>query len=128
MNKGFSIDQLAGGGTAERIQREINKIAENVLDPNTKADATRTLTISISVKPDKNRQLGPAEIVVKSTLAPAAGLPTSFVFDFDGDGNATMAELNMSKDRNQTAMADNGEVVDGTGAPLRVVGGNGPYK
>ncbi len=114
----ISIDQLAGGGASERIQRELNKIAENVLDPNTKPDATRTLTITLTIKPDKNRQMGAGEIVVKSSLAPAAGLPSSFVFDFDAEGKAVMAELKMSKDRNQSALADNGSIVDGTGAPL----------
>lgn len=114
----ISIDQLAGGGASERIQRELNKIAENVLDPNTKPDAARTLTITLTIKPNKNRQMGDGEIVVKSTLAPAAGLPSSFVFDFDKDGKAVMKELNMSKDRNQSALADNGSIVDGTGAPL----------
>lgn len=111
----LSIDQLAGGGASERIQREINKIAENVLDPNTKADATRTLTISLTIKPNKQRQVGEAELVVKSSLAPAAGLPTSFIFDFDNEGKATMAELKTGKDPNQTAISDSGEVVDGVG-------------
>jgi hypothetical protein len=111
----ISIDKLAGGGASERIQREINKIAENVLDPNTKADATRTLTISLTIKPNKQRQVGEAELVVKSSLAPAAGLPTSFVFDFDSEGNAVMEELKTGRDPNQTAISDSGEVVDGVG-------------
>jgi len=56
----ISIDQLAGGGVSERIQREFNRLAENVLDPNTKADATRKVTVEITVKPNKNRQMGDA--------------------------------------------------------------------
>ena len=124
----ISIDQLAGGGLTERINRELAKVAENVLDPNTKADAVRTLTITLKIKPDENRQVGTAEFAVKSSLVPAKGLPSAFVFDFDNEGKAVMKELNLSKDRNQSALADNGEVVDGTGAPLRVVGGNGPYR
>ncbi|CAH1190362.1 hypothetical protein PAECIP111893_00294 [Paenibacillus plantiphilus] len=115
---GISIDQLAGGGASERIQRELNKIAENVLDPNTKPDATRKLTIEISIKPNEARQLGDAEITVKSSLAPAKGLPSHFVFDWDKDGNAVMQELKMGRDLDQMAMADNGAVVDGTGAPV----------
>ena len=114
----ISIDQLAGGGASERIQRELNKIAENVLDPNTKADATRTLTIQLTIKPNKQRQVGDAELVVKSSLASAAGLPTSFIFDWDKDGKPVMAEMNTGKDPNQTAISDKGEVVDGIGAPV----------
>ncbi len=125
----ISIDQLAGGGVSERIQREFNKIAENVLDPNTKPDATRTLTVNITIKPNKNRQMGDAEVVVKSSLAPAAGLPSSFVFDYDTEGKAVMAELNMSKDRNQMAIADSGAIVDGAGAPAdKKVVNMSPYR
>jgi hypothetical protein len=126
---GISIDNLAGGGASERIQRELNKIAENVLDPNTKPDAARKLTIEITIKPNEARQLGDAEIVVKSSLAPAKGLPSAFVFDYDHEGNAVMKELNMSRDRNQLAIADNGAIVDGTGAPAnKKVVNMTPYK
>ncbi|MFH5187145.1 hypothetical protein ACHHV8_33685 [Paenibacillus sp. TAB 01] len=124
----ISIDQLAGGGASERIQRELNKIAENVLDPNTKPDAVRKLTIEISIKPNDARQLGDAEINVKSSLAPAKGLPSAFVFDYDNEGNAVMQELRMSKDRNQTAVDDNGDIVDGTGAPLGKVVNMSPFR
>lgn len=127
----ISIDQLAGGGLTERINRELAKVAENVLDPNTKPDAVRTLTITLKIKPDEARQVGSAEFQVKSTLVPAKGLPSSFVFDFDHEGKAVMKELNLSKDRDQAAWNNNGEIVDGTGAPiqqsnLKVV--NGPFR
>ncbi|KEQ25552.1 hypothetical protein [Paenibacillus tyrfis] len=124
----ISIDQLAGGGASERIQRELNKIAENVLDPNTKPDAVRKLTIEVSIKPNEARQLGDAEITVKSSLAPAKGLPSAFVFDYDGKGNAVMKELKMGKDRDQTAFADNGEIVDGTGTPVKNVVNLTPFR
>lgn len=125
----ISIDQLAGGGASERIERELSKIAENVLDPNTKPDATRKLTIEITIKPNEARQLGDAEIVVKSSLAPAKGLPSAFVFDFDRDGKAVMQELKMSREKDQMALADDGSVVDGTGsAPERKVANMSMYR
>lgn len=119
------IANLAGGAMAERINRELQKLAENVMDPNTRADAVRTLTISIKIKPNEARQLGAADIEVKSSLVPAKGVPTAFVFDFDKDGKAIMKELNTGNDRNQLAMNDNGAVVDGTGESVensKVVG------
>ncbi|MEK4052680.1 replication terminator protein [Paenibacillus sp. FSL F4-0087] len=109
------INNLAGGAMAERINRELNKVAENVLDPNTKAEAVRTVTISIKIKPNEARQIGQTDIEVKSSLAPAKGVPTQFVFDFDREGNAVLKELNLSSDKDQMAMNDEGEVVDGTG-------------
>lgn len=112
-----SIDQLAGGGLTERINRELAKVAENVLDPNTKPDAVRSVTITLSIKPDEARQIGKADFTVKSSLAPAKGLPSAFVFDYDHEGKAVMKELQTGRDRNQMMVADNGEVVDGTGTP-----------
>ncbi|QOS77930.1 replication terminator protein [Paenibacillus sp. JNUCC31] len=109
------INNLAGGAMAERINRELNKVAENVLDPNTKAEAVRTVTISIKIKPNEARQIGQTDIEVKSSLAPAKGVPTQFVFDFDREGNAVLKELNLSNDRDQMALNDAGDVVDGTG-------------
>ncbi|MNO15492.1 hypothetical protein D3C76_51580 [compost metagenome] len=112
----IDINNLAGGAMAERINRELQKVAENVLDPNTKAEAVRTVTISIKIKPNDARQIGSSDIDVKSSLASAKGVPTQFVFDFDKEGKAVMKELNLSKDPNQMALNDTGEVVDGTGA------------
>ncbi|MDP4095448.1 replication terminator protein [Paenibacillus sp. P96] len=118
------INNLAGGAMAERINRELKKVAENVMDPNTKADAVRTVTVQIKIKPNDARQIGNTEIEVKSSLAPAKGVPTQFVFDFDKEGKAVMKELNLSNDRNQMAMNDAGDVVDGTGTSpsAKVVG------
>lgn len=109
------IEKLAGGAMAERINRELQKVAENIMDPNTKADAVRTLTISIKIKPNETRQMGAAEIEVKSSLVPAKGVPTMFVFDFDKEGKAVMKELSTGNDRDQLAFNDSGHVVDGTG-------------
>lgn len=109
------INNLAGGAMAERINRELQKVAENVMDPNTKAEATRTVTISIKIKPNESRQIGTTDIDVKSSLAPAKGVPTQFIFDYDTEGNAVVKELNLSNDKNQLALNNSGEVVDGTG-------------
>lgn len=119
------IARLAGGAMAERINRELQKVAENIMDPNTKADAVRTVTISIKIKPNEARQLGAADIEVKSSLVPAKGVPTAFVFDFDKEGKAVMKELSTGNDRDQLAFDETGTVVDGTGESVgnsKVVG------
>lgn len=113
------INNLAGGAMAERINRELQKVAENVMDPNTKAESVRTVTISIKIKPNEARQIGTTDIDVKSSLAPAKGVPTQFIFDYDTEGNAVMKELSLSNDKNQLALNNSGEVVDGTGEAAR---------
>lgn len=108
------INELSGGALSEKVNIELRKLAENVLDPNTKADAVRTLTIQIKVKPNENRQVGAAEIQVKSQLVPSKGIPTSFVFDFDREGKPVMAEL-ITGNRNQLIIDNDGDVADDTG-------------
>lgn len=118
-----NINSLGGGGFAERINRELQNVAENVMDPNTKATATRSITCTITIKPDETRQIGATEISVKSSLAPAKGIPTSFLFDFDKDGKVVAKEL-ASRDPNQLQIDNDGDVATGTGK--KVV--NGPFR
>lgn len=122
----ISLDKLAGGAAAEKLNIELAKLAANVMDPNTKAEASRTVTMTITVKPNKQRQVGDVEINVKSSLAPSTGIPTSFMFDFDVDGSAVLAELpSRDSDPNQTQITDSGQMADGLGKPLedkKVVG------
>lgn len=125
----IDLNSLAGGGLSERINRELAKVAENVMDPNTKADAVRTLTITLKIKPDEARQIGTAEFVVKTSLVPPKGLPSAFVFDYDKDGKAVLKELKTGRDNNQLAINDSGAVVDGTGKSVdKKVVNMSPYK
>lgn len=110
----ISIDTIAGGALAEKLNIELRKLAENVQDPNTKAEVVRTVTVTLKIKPDETRQLGATEINVKSSLAPSRGIPTSFVFDFDHDGKAVMQELK-SRDRNQMMVDNDGDLADDVG-------------
>jgi len=120
----LSIDTLAGGAAREKLNIELRKVAANVKDPNTKADAVRTITMTIKFKPDEHREYGSSEISVKSSLAPSKGIPAMFVFDFDHDGEAVLKEL-QTRDPNQTIINDAGQHADATGAPLgNVVNGD----
>lgn len=110
----ISVDGLAGGAVAEKLNIELRKLAENVLDPNTKADAVRTVTVTIKIKPNEQRQVGTSEINVKSSLAPSKGIPSMFVFDFDKEGKAVVKEL-QTHDPNQLIMNNAGQVADATG-------------
>lgn len=112
----INLNSLSGGALAEKVNIELGKLASNVMDPNTKPDVVRTLTIKVKIKPDETRQIGASEINVTSTLAASKGIPTSFVFDFNEDGNAVMKELGTrNPDRNQTQFNDQGDVTDGVG-------------
>lgn len=65
-----SILQMARGAIQERVDYEISRIVDNILDVNTEACAKRKLTLTIELKPDENRQYIK---IAASASAPTAG-------------------------------------------------------
>lgn len=57
-----SIIDMARGAFKERADYEMAKILENILDPNTKAEKKRTLTIQMVFVPDSERQTVQVEV------------------------------------------------------------------
>lgn len=64
---------LARGAVTRVIDRELERIIQNIHDPNTSPTKTRKLTLTISFKPDKesNRESASYSISCVPTLAPA---------------------------------------------------------
>lgn len=50
------LSQLANGSIQEKLDYELEKVFENIHDPNTKAEDKRTVTIKLEFVPDENRQ------------------------------------------------------------------------
>lgn len=108
------LNTLAGGALLERIGIELQKMADNIADPNTKAEAVRSVTVEIKVKPDETRTVALSEINVKSKLAASRGIPTKFIVDQDNNGRAVIAEL-VSGAKDQLMIGDSGEILDDRG-------------
>ena len=53
MNK-FLLEDFAGGAVAERIGSAIQRVYENIANPNMDTEKARKLTIELTFKPDKN--------------------------------------------------------------------------
>ena len=117
MGVDVDVNTLAGGALLERLNIELQRMAENIADPNTKADAVRSVTIEIKVKPDETRSIAVSEINVKSKLAPSKGIPTKFIVDRDNSGKAVIAELK-SGVKGQMMIDDDGDVADDRGRKL----------
>lgn len=47
-----SIIDMARGAIKERVDYEMTRVVENILDPNTSATAARKITITLNLKPD----------------------------------------------------------------------------
>lgn len=88
-----SIMQMAGGAFLERVDYEMEKVVENILDPNTKATKTRKITVTIELTPDDDRSKIDVNVTAKSTLVPTNPVGTSLAFVNDANGEGQLAEM-----------------------------------
>ena len=65
-----TLENLGGGAASEMFSDSLAKVIENIVNPNTKPDAVRTITLKMKVKPDKNqRSLCTVELSCDEKLA-----------------------------------------------------------
>ena len=76
-NQRDSIMSMARGAFEERVDYEMDKVIQNILDPNTKATAKRKITITLTFAPDDYRQQIGMDAQAKTTLAPIQPVRTS---------------------------------------------------
>ena len=66
----ITLATLGGGAAVEKFGRELEKVIENIKDPNTKPEAVREIVIKVKIAPDKDRSLGAISVSAASKLAP----------------------------------------------------------
>lgn len=86
-----SIMQMAGGAFLERVDYEMEKVVDNILDPNTKPTKTRKITVTLELTPDDDRSKIDVSVTAKSTLAPTNPVGTTLAFM--GGDEAVLAEM-----------------------------------
>ena len=89
-----SLDRLMGGAAAERFNDALQDVLRNVFDPNTSAKARRQITLTVTVKPDKNRKTAIFEIDVKRKTAPHETLSSTCFIEKNGKGQVVAYEDN----------------------------------
>ena len=72
-----SILQMARGAIQERVDYEVCKAVDNILDLNTDPTAKRKIVLTIEMKPDENRQYIKISASAKSALAPVLPVGTT---------------------------------------------------
>ena len=78
MGEYVTLENLGHGAAIELFQAELERLIENVSDPNTKADAVRSITLRVKVKPNKKaRNLCAVEVHCDSKLAAAQPFETT---------------------------------------------------
>ncbi|MEE4565253.1 replication terminator protein [Paenibacillus polymyxa] len=117
MDDHVKLSGLVQGGVQEQFNKEWDRVIRNIDDPNTSATAARSITITITLKPDKKRKTINSTIATKSTIAPDNPLDTTFVMGADSAGNVVSKEL-MFGDEDQTFFDNEGTVRTGTGEPV----------
>lgn len=75
--KHINIEQFSNGELTQQINREMEAVARNIADPNTEAKTTRKITVTITLKPNEQRDFIATSITTKSTLAPTLGAVTA---------------------------------------------------
>lgn len=84
---------MARGAFQERVDYEMAKIVENILDPNCNATTKRKLTVSIELKPDNTRQTVAVNVTAKSSLVPTDPVSTLLYITGDQNGEVTAVEV-----------------------------------
>ncbi|MFA5382461.1 MAG: hypothetical protein WC356_04790 [Candidatus Micrarchaeia archaeon] len=82
-----ALDNLGEGAAAELFELELQRVLDNIQDPNTKATAVRSVTLTIKIKPDEDRDYGAVSIACVSKMASVNPYPTQLVFGKEGQKN-----------------------------------------
>jgi len=89
-----SILEMSQGAILERVNYEMGRVVENILDPNTKPDAKRKLTITLVLTPSADRRTINVSTTAKSTLVATDAVTTGlYVTNDPGTGEMVVAEM-----------------------------------
>lgn len=106
----LTIANIARGALAEQFDVELEKVLDNVLDPNTEAKKPRKIQITVEIKPnDEKRGNATVKVTTKSTIIPSNSLVTMIVIGKDKEGNIEAAELGQEI-YGQMEIKDNGAI------------------
>ena len=117
MVKKFDLNNFADGGLMEKFSIEMQRVLENVADPNTDPKKVRKVTLTVSIKPNANRTLSDVTVEARSTIAPAKPISTELIIGIDSDGKVVGNELKSGM-QGQSYIDDEGEVRDDTGKKI----------
>lgn len=74
-----SITEMAMGAIQERVDYEMSKIIDNIIDPNTNPTKKRQLTLTITFEPDDERRMVKVSAQSKSKLEPTSPVATALL-------------------------------------------------
>lgn len=75
--KHFNLEEFAGGKLSVQLNKALEKVTENIQDPNTDAQKVRKINVSISLRPNDERNFVSTTVEMKLSLAPELGATTA---------------------------------------------------
>ena len=66
----MSLTNLGDGAAIEQFDEELQKVLDNIVDPNTEAKQVRKIILTVSIKPDDDRSIGEICIECDSRKGP----------------------------------------------------------
>jgi hypothetical protein len=119
-----NLNEFADKALAVRFNEELQKVLDNIADPNTEPHKNSTITVTVNIYGDDNRDVVNASVVAKSKLQPAKEVQTKLLMGADDKGNVIGKELKsgakgqMFVDNDGDVAQDDGEKVED---PNRVI-------
>ena len=72
--KHINIEQFSNGELTQQINREMEAVARNIADPNTEAKTARKITVTITMKPNEQRDFITTSITTTLGAVTALGI------------------------------------------------------
>lgn len=88
-----NLDDLMDGALTERFNYELDRVLNNVYDPNTSPCKKRRIQIVVDITPNERRDAAEFKVDVKSTLAPPIPVAQTVFISMDDKGNVTATEM-----------------------------------
>lgn len=74
----INLEEMANGVLSAQVNIELQKVFNNIMDPNTDATKVRKVTVVMSFKPNSKREKLTTNIKVTSNVQPVTPLETEF--------------------------------------------------
>ena len=88
----FTLPEIGRGAAVERFDMELQKILDNIQDPNTDPKKARSVVLKLTITPDEDRGVGKYAIDCQAKLAPIKAHPGRVFLGRDRNGRGVASE------------------------------------
>lgn len=102
-----SILEMSMGAILERVDYEMGKVMDNIMDPNTKATAKRKISVTLELIPSADRRTITVQSTAKCSLTPTDPVTTSLYIDRPANLSVSGLDSIVKLVRNELDMFEN---------------------